>query len=127
MAVIASTSGGWLFYLDPRIGLFVAETSLIGHEPMWPGVLRWPSVVAILGIGVAMIRGHALLGTYVIVEAVLSLPSVLFFGVVLAANLSFTHGSSITELIIPVPIFVVFSLIPLVCAIRLSRLERHKS
>ena len=33
------------FYLDPRIGLFVLETMLVGHEPVGPARLGWAATL----------------------------------------------------------------------------------
>jgi len=68
-------------------------------------------------------RGFRRLVPYLVLELVLATPSVLFFLMVLAANLGPSHGFSIGELIVPVPIFALFSGMPLLWAFRLRREE----
>lgn len=110
---VGSEENLWLFYFDPRIGIFFFEAVLRGAEQTAPGVLRWLSVVWILALGAFMLSGRPLIKTYIVSEIVLALPSLLFSLVIIAGNMSPAHGFSIGELFIPILIMIVFSIFPL--------------
>jgi hypothetical protein len=113
-----SKTHDWLFYFDPRIGIFFLESMWKGGEPTIPGVERWLTVVWLLAIGVVLITGRQLLWFYIVPEILFSLPTVLFFVFIVLANLSPSHGFSVGELFLPILVTVAFSLIPLVIAFR---------
>ena len=121
--MVARPAVSSLFYFDPRIGLFLVETATSGHEPTSPGLIRWTSAVVLIFVGALMGRGFRRPVTYVVLEFVLAAPSVFFFLMVLWANLGPSHGFSIGELIVPVPILALFSGVPLLWAFRLRRQE----
>jgi len=110
-----------LFYFDPRIGLFVFEESLHKQSLHHPGALSWVSVgwlaLTIIAL-VGMPSGRRL---YRLSEIILALPSVLFFGIVVAANMSAAHGFSIAELAVPLLIFGAFTLVPFILSLRVPR------
>ena len=108
----------WLFYLDPRLGLFFVEAGLRGAEQPPPGILGWVSAAWVLTLGLRLLSGRSLIRAYVISEVVLSAPSLLFVFVVAWANLSPAHGFSVGELFIPVCIMIIFSVVPLILTFR---------
>lgn len=124
----ASTLGdrGVLFYFDPRIGLFALE-SMLGPEPEGPGILQWAAVLWQLGIAASLVTSRASALAYLIGEAVLATPSLLFFALVIASNMSASHGFSIAELLVPLPVFALFSVWPFVIALRQNREGRVKT
>ena len=87
-----------------------------GAEPTIPGVERWLTVVWLLVIGGLLLTGRRLVWLYVVSEIILSLPNVLFFVLIVLANLSPAHGFSVGELFLPIMVTLAFSLIPLVIA-----------
>jgi hypothetical protein len=115
---IPSQNNDWLFYLDPRIGIFFIESSLRGTEQLAPGIFRWLSAIWILLLGSLLFSGRALIKTYIVSEIVLSLPNLLFIFLIVWANLSPAHGFSVGELFFPVMVMIAFSLVPLVLAFR---------
>jgi hypothetical protein len=119
--MLFDSSSSWTFYFDPRIGLFLVETALNGSEPMNAGWIRWGSVVVVIALGILMLLGSQRLGTYLILESILSTPSLFFFATVLAANVGPTHGFSIGELLVPVVVFAVFSGFPAFSVLRLLK------
>lgn len=64
-----------LFMLEPRIGLFLAETAMAGAEGP-PGLLRWLSVALLGRSAWGVTKGRIV--RYVRTEAALSVPQVLF-------------------------------------------------
>src|SRR5262245_35328580 len=97
IVLLAGERAMWLFYFDPRLGLFVLET-LIRHAEVFPGVLSWLSALLLGTIGVGLRRNLCSVDTYFYTEVVLAAPTVVFFGNVLWANMSPAHGFSIVEL-----------------------------
>lgn len=117
-------SAEWLFYFDPRIGLFFVQ-SAVGQES-FPGVLSWVSVALLFGIAVAIIRDASWLPIYLILEAVLAIPSLLMFVIIVAANLSAAHGFSVGELPVPAVVFLAASGAPFIYAFILWRRLANK-
>jgi hypothetical protein len=119
---VASYLGGRdvAFYFDPRIGLFALQ-SMLGPEPESLGLLQWAAVLWQLGIGWCLLTNRASVLAYLVGEALLATPSLLFFALVIASNMSPSHGFSIAELLVPVPVFALFSVWPFVVALRLHR------
>jgi hypothetical protein len=115
---LAAGKYDWLFYFDPRLGIFFLESGLRGAEQVAPGVLRWLSVAWLLAVGVGLCSGRAALKTYIVSELVLSLPNLLFVLAVGWANLSPAHGFSVGELFCPALVMTAFSVVPLMLALR---------
>jgi hypothetical protein len=118
---LSSDAADWLFYFDPRMGIFFIESGLRGAELVVPGIFQWLSAVWILLLGLMLIRGRPLVKTYIVSEIILSLPNVFFSLVIVWANLSPAHGFSVGELLFPLIIMVAFSVVPLVLAFRTRR------
>ena len=123
---VVSEENLWLFYFDPRIGIFFLETVFRGAEQIVPGIFRWLSVVWILALGVFMVSGRPLIKTYIASEIVLALPSLLFSLVIVVGNLSPAHGFSVRELFTPILVMIFFSLVPLGLAFWLLWSSRYK-
>ena len=107
-----------LFYFDPRLGIFFLESSLRGAERVTPGFFQWLSAGWILLVGLMLLFGRPLVRTYVVSEIILSLPSVVFFLMVLWVNMSPAHGFSAGELLFPLMVMIAFSVVPLLLAFR---------
>jgi hypothetical protein len=103
----------WLFYFNPRFGLYFVE-SVIKGEPPPPGIFGWMS--AVLALGLLLLSGRPLIKAYVISEVALSAPTLLFVFVVALANLSPAHGFPVGELFVPVCVIIIFSVVPLILA-----------
>ena len=114
---------GWLFYFDPRIGIFFFETDIQGIEQIGPGIFRWLSAIMIFVIGLILVLGRPIVKTYIVSELILMIPNIIFFVLVILAHLSPAHGFSVGELFIPSLVMLVFSIIPL----RLAFWSRSKS
>ena len=128
LALSVSPSLDWLFYFDPRIGIFFIESAWRGaDETVVPSVLRWLTVGWILLLAALFLYGRPLIKTYVISEVVLLLPSVLFFIGIIFANLSPAHGFSVGELLFPVPVAIMFSAVPLGLAFWSRRIPANQA
>jgi len=92
---------GWLFYFDPRLGLFFVESGIRGEQPP-PGIFGWVSAAWVLALGLLLLTGRPLIRAYVISEVALSAPNLLFVFMVAWANMSPAHGFSVGELFVPV-------------------------
>jgi hypothetical protein len=96
----------WLFYFDPRLGL----------NAFGSGIFGWVSAAWVLALGLLLLCGRPLIRAYVISEVTLSAPNLLFVLWVLAVNLSPAHGFSVGELLVPVCVMIIFSVVPLILA-----------
>jgi cytochrome c oxidase subunit IV len=104
----------WI-YFDPRIGLGMV-IDVLGFHGEGPMALQWASAVWQASVAIGMFLKPAWLRFYLIGEIVLSLPSILFFVLILLANMSASHGFSPRELVLPGAVFVCFSVIPFLAA-----------
>lgn len=100
-----------LVYFDPRIGLFFFESAVRGSET-FPGISSAISAVVLLCVGIGMCFDLYRAGIYLVVETILAAPTMLFFFLVVLANLTRSHGFSVGELVIPVIVFAVATAIP---------------
>ena len=110
-----------LFYFDPRIGLAAFSDIAFGPRAENPTLLQWTTGIWQLLLGVALSWRPKWLTVYLISEALLALPSIAFFVLVASVNSSPSHGFSVGELLVPVLIFIVFTAVPFVSALRLKR------
>lgn len=117
----------WLFYFDPRIGITAFEEAIYlwGVEPNIPGIFGWISAGWLIIISIFFISGRPLIKTYIISELILAAPSLVFFSVIAFVNIRPSCGFSVGELIFPIPVFLVFSVLPLIIAFRCLR-EKKK-
>ena len=111
---------GAIFYFDPRIGLFFIESGIRAAELSAPGILQWLSALWLLPISLLLLSGRPILKTYIISEIIVSIPNLLFFVLILLANLSPAHGFSVGELFVPIVVMMFFTIVPLILAFRLS-------
>jgi len=93
--------------------MFFIESGLRGAELKIPGILQWLSAIWLLFIAIVLLRGRQALNAYIISEIIASIPNLLFFIMVLLANLSPAHGFSVGELLFPVSVMLLFSIIPM--------------
>ena len=117
VALILQDRAVWLFYLDPRIGLFMLESAIRQRE-VFPGVLSWMSVILLGVVGLPSVGNPSRVRLYLIAEAILALPTFLFIVAVIAANIGPAHGFSVGELLVPVPVFLAVSVFPFCVAYR---------
>jgi hypothetical protein len=117
---IGGASLGWLLYFDPRIGWSLLE-SVVRQLDTLPGFSSWVTAVVAAVVGAALIRKPAKIKLYLVAEAVLALPGLAMFIMVVCRNMGPAHGFSIGELSVPGPIFVFVSLIPFTIAYRLRK------
>src|SRR4028119_1944529 len=66
----------WLFYFDPRAGIFFLETFMQGKKPSDPTFFRWLSAVWIFLIGLLLLWGRPMVKVFVASELILMLPNV---------------------------------------------------
>ena len=118
---LSTDKADWLFYFDPRLGIFFLESGVRGAELIIPGLFQWLSAVWILLLGLMLLFGRPLVKTYIVSEIIFSVPSLFFFLAIAWANLSPAHGFSVGELLFPVIIMVAFSVVPLVLAFRIRK------
>ena len=118
---LSTAKADWLFYFDPRLGIFFLESGVRGAELIIPGVFQWLSAVWIFLLGLMLLFGRPLVKTYIVSEIILSIPSVFFFLAIVWANLSPAHGFSVGELLLPVIVMMAFSVVPLILASRIRK------
>jgi hypothetical protein len=112
----------WLFYFDPRIGLFFFESGLRGStSPQFPALSSVVSAVILAAVGVGLVLEKLSVLTYLIVEALMTLPNLAFVGWIAMANLSPAHGFSVGELVLPAIVFAVASGFPLWFGVKIYR------
>ena len=110
---------GGAFYLDPRIGIDfwftggrMASEDRLSAEGL-SQLIRWSTAAWVLILGLLFMAHKAVAKLYVVSECLLSLPSLLFFLMVIGAGMSSAHGFSIGELLIPIIVFGVYTAVPL--------------
>ncbi|MDT4965998.1 MAG: hypothetical protein QOJ64_735 [Acidobacteriota bacterium] len=118
---LSTDKADWLFYFDPRLGIFFLESGVRGAELIIPGIFQWLSAVWILLLGLMLLFGRPLVKTYIVSEIILSIPSIFFFLAIVWVNLSPAHGFSVGELSFPVLVMIAFSVVPLVLAFRIRK------
>lgn len=128
VAMSSSKELEWLFYFDPRFGLFFIESMARGSEVMIPGLLDWISVPIIFLVAIFLLRDltNKSLAAYFLMELVLGLPSLLIFLFVFGANLSPAHGFSIGELLFPSIVFFITFVVPVTLGIATYVLRRRE-
>jgi hypothetical protein len=99
------------FFFDPRIGLAAFEEMLC-HAKHSPAVSSWLSSVILAAVGWLVYLRPGWLRGYLFVESAMALPSLIFFGVVVYADMSPSHGFSVAELALPAMVFIVFTVLP---------------
>jgi hypothetical protein len=117
------TRADGLFYLDPRLPLyFVHSMAAPGHQafPTW---ISWITAIGFFALASGVVTSRRWLGVYVVVEGVFTLAFMAFGALIVAANLSPSHGFSVRELLISLVVFVAFSAGPLIVALPLWRAE----
>ena len=114
----------WTFYFDPRLILMVLEQGLLGQEPE-SNHLGWISAAVLAIVALRQMRRANSIKQYIVAESALCAPNLLFFLLVLMANLLPREGFSIGELIVPVPLMLLFTGVPLFSAWSLMRRERE--
>jgi hypothetical protein len=119
-----SSNSEWLFYFDPRIGMIFVESVLFGTEEVV--LLRWLSVMVEITLGL-MLMGDIPVKVYVLFELLFAAPTIFFFVTIALANLSPTHGFSVGELYVPVCVFIVFSVVPLILVFWCTAARRPQS
>jgi hypothetical protein len=117
---------GWLFYFDPRIGLSAIESAL-RRADAFPGIGSSVSAVILGGVGIGLLFDVVTVNVYLVTEAVLATPTLVFFVWVAIVNLSPSHSFSPSELSIPIIVFAVASGIPFWMGIQARRVSRAKS
>jgi hypothetical protein len=116
---------GYLFYFDPRFGLFFLETILRQHEHM-PAVLDWISATVIIAVGVWVRFSRLAVKLYMVMECLVAIPTLLIFLMVAAINMSPNHGFSRGELLIPVAVFCITSIVPVCLGITTLVIDRQR-
>jgi hypothetical protein len=76
-----------LFYFDPRIGWSLLETIARQHETI-PAITSWATAVVAAVVGAILIRNPLRIKVYLVAEAVLALPSLAMFILVVVQNMS---------------------------------------
>lgn len=107
----------WLMYFDSRFAFFFIEALIKGSEGRPPALTAWLIEFAVLALGILMVSGRALLKTYVVFESLVTIPYLMFFALVFAANLGSNHGFSRGELFLPSIVVILNSLLPVTYAI----------
>lgn len=107
----------WLVYFDSRFAFFFIEAVIKKSEGRPPALTAWMIEFAVLALGILMVKGRAFLKTYVLFETLLTIPYLLFFALVFAANLRANHGFSRGELFLPSIVVAVNSLLPVTYAV----------
>ena len=122
---VSNERAGWLFYFDPRLGIFFLESGVRGAELIIPGIFQWLSAVWIILLGLMLLFSRPLVKTYIVSELILSVPNVFFSVAIVWANLSPAHGFSVGELLLPLIIMIAFSVVLFSRSFFRNRLECH--
>jgi len=104
-------------FFDPRLALASVAEPIAGAPVGYPPAVSWVSAVALLTLGEAVVRSHAGLIVYAMVEGIYALLFLALSALVVAAGLPPSHGFSPPELVAPFVLFIVASAAPLSVAI----------
>ena len=126
-------SMGALLYLDPRLGInawltggqMTAEAQ--SNMAILSQKIRWITAVWILVLGLLLTFRKPVVRLYVVSECLLALSTVAFFGMVVLANLTPSHGFSLGELFFPLMVFSIYTIAPLYIALQDWRVTLGKS
>jgi hypothetical protein len=102
------------FYFDPRIGIPVLLEDILRIERYNSILIEWLSAIWICVLATLMILGKSIVKIYVVSELFLSIPNLIFIGIVIAMNMEPTHGFSIHELLYPIIVMLVATIVPLI-------------
>lgn len=119
-AMFISSKTEWLFYFDPRIGFLWWTAIATRVESTVPSFFSWLSAVLIFILGIFLLLGRPLVKTYIICEIVLLIPNITYILFIIWTTHSPNHGLSVGELLLPILVTAVFSIIPLGFAFWLS-------
>jgi hypothetical protein len=108
-----------LFLLDPRLGARLFESTLLGTESGAPGVLCWIFAVTLLFVASLMLIVGRGLKLYLAVESLFSVPTIFTFAWVVIARFGSPEGFPLILVVVPVAVFVVFSVLPYGVAVRI--------
>jgi hypothetical protein len=114
-----------LFYFDPRLLVSFVEDALTRGPHPFPSNLSWASAFAFLALGEGIVQSRTGLAVYALIESGYALLFIAFSALVVAVNLSPSHGFSPRELIVPFAVFTVASAGPLLVALPLWRAPDH--
>lgn len=110
-----------LFSMDPRFLISMAMEAFFTGSHEFPSALSWVSLFSWLTMGEAVVQSRTGLMVYAVVEGTYAVLFLAFTALIVAVNLSPSHGISPREIIIPFGVFVVASAVPLVAALPLWR------
>jgi hypothetical protein len=84
-------------------------------------MLQWLSAIWLFLISLSVLTGRKVFKIYMISEIFAAIPSLFFFIVVALANLNPVHGFSVRELLFPALVMILFTIVPLLIAVRMWR------
>lgn len=109
----------WLFLFDPRLGALFFESKLLGADVGTPGVLCWIFAVTLLLVAsIILIAGRGL-KLYLALESLFSAPTIFAFAWVVITRFGSPEGFRIIQVVPPIAVFVVFSVLPYGVAVRI--------
>ena len=120
-ASVSEPLGYTLLYFDPAIVVsFIAEGF---GERTYPGVPSWAAAAVMASVAYALVRHASLrsITTYLVIQSLVTLPTLAFMVLVAAANLPPSEGFSVAELPAPTVELLATGIVPLVWAWRLRR------
>jgi hypothetical protein len=115
------------FYLDPRLGLLLLQEVLSSRSRIGPGLLSWLSAAWLGYIAVSVGRSPRALRLYRLSEPVLALPSLAVLASTALPAVRRAISPSLPEILIPTIVFVVFTVVPYVLALRTAPSRSHWS
>lgn len=107
--------------IDPRLLISFLNEALGSGPGRFPSALAVTSAFAAVALGEAVVQSRRGLAVYAIVEAVYAMLFLAFSALVVAANLSPSHGFGPRELVAPFAVFTAASALPLLVALPLWR------
>lgn len=110
-----------LFSLNPRLLLEIVTEALVPDPHSFPSGLSAASIFVWLALGEGVVRSRTGLAVYAVIEGAYAGLFMAFSALVIAANMSPSHGFSPLELVLPFAVFTVASGAPLLVALPLWR------
>lgn len=123
---LANNSATQGFFIDPRLGISVLLFGFLRVNESQAPLAAWISMAWLALIGFLMLANKKVVKLYLIAELILSAPTIAYL-VFLTVSPSTSEKPSAKELLFPLTVFIMFSILPMVWAWRYCLLSAKRN